>query len=80
MNLSEQLVGADFFREEVLVGGDGRDGCIVGFIEKFDAELAQAGGEELLEKACAGLGTTVEQGIAAADIGLEAVELSDAIF
>ena len=40
MDLGEELVGGDFFGEEVLVGGDGGDGGVVGFIEELDAEVA----------------------------------------
>ena len=49
------------------------------FVEQLDAEMAQAGAEELGEEARAGLGAAVEKGVAAADIGLEAVELADAV-
>lgn len=29
MDLGEELIGGDFFREEILVGGDGGDGGVV---------------------------------------------------
>ena len=80
MDLGEELLGGDFFGEEVMVGVDGGDGSVVGFIEELDAVVAQAGGEELLEEAGTGLGATVEEGVAAANIGLEAVKLADAVF
>ena len=49
------------------------------FVEKLDAEMAEARGEELGEEASAGLGAAVEESVAAANIGLQAVELADAV-
>ena len=49
------------------------------FVEELDAVISEASGEEALEEAGAGLGAAVEEGVPAADIRLEPVELADAI-
>ena len=49
------------------------------FVEQLDTEMAETRGEELGEEAGAGLGAAVEEGVAAADIRLEPVELADAV-
>ncbi len=49
------------------------------FGEELDAVVAEAGAEEVIVEACSGLCAAIEEGIAAADIGTEAVHLAYAI-
>jgi len=79
LDFGEELVGGKFPGEKILVceyGGQGGDAV---FVQEFNAIISQSSGEETLEKTGTGLGATVEERVAAADIGLEAVELADAI-
>ena len=44
-------------------------GALAIFIEQFDAELIGAGMEKVIEEASAGLGSAIEEGISATDVG-----------
>ena len=79
MDFIEKNGGGYFFRKQILIGTDGGESVGLVFVEQLDAEMAQAGGDELGEEARAGLSATVEKGVAAADIRLEAMQLADAV-
>jgi hypothetical protein len=78
LDLVEQLEGIGFPAEEVLVSADGFPG-VFGFVEQLDSEPGKSSAAEVLEVARTRLRLAIEERIATADIGLEAVELADSV-
>ena len=78
LDLVKQFEGVGLAAEEILIGADGF-GSVLGFVQQFDAEAGKACGAEVLVVAGTALGLAVEEGVAAADIGLQAVELANAV-
>ena len=74
-----ELGAGDFAAEELAVFGDGAGDFFGSFGEEFDAEVAHAEGEQTLHELGAGLGLGIEDGVAAAGIGLERVFGADAV-
>ena len=78
LHLVQQIEGIGFAAEQVLIGADGLGG-VLGFVKQLDPETGETCGPEMLIVAGTALGLAVEEGVAAADIGLQAVELADAV-
>ena len=79
LDFLHEVFGVGLAAQELLISADRLVGGGFVLVEKFDAKAAETGLAELVEKTGAGLGATMEEGVAAADIGLQAVELAHAV-
>ena len=70
--------GAGSF-QKVLIEADAVDGFFARLSEQFHAIPAQACVQQIGQEAGAGLGATIEERVATADIGTEAVKLADPV-
>ena len=75
----EELGGGLFAAKEALVFVDEVFGVLEVLVEKLDAVVGEAGAAEFVVEAGSGLGAAVEEGVATADVGGEAVQLTHAV-
>lgn len=75
----EKLGGGLVATEEALILVDEVFGVLVVLVEELDAVVGESGAAKFVIEACSGLGAAVEEGVAAADVGGEAMELADAV-
>ncbi len=65
--------------EHFPVGTQKMDGFFWGFLQKFEAEVSQACGQQIAEMGCARLRARVKNGVAATDIGSDGVGFADSV-
>src|SRR5580704_8133656 len=79
LEFTPEFATVNFATEQLAVHGDGLFHLLRGFVEEFDSEFARAEGAHAGDVFRAGLRAGIEDGVAAADIGLERVFRADAV-